>query len=55
MGIAYPKSRYTLTYVVPAASTWPGGDRALHCMVYYATTEQPGGVTLHESLKGAAQ
>ena len=55
VGIAYPKSRYTLTYVVPAAATWPGGDRALHCMVYYATTEQPGGVTLHESLKGAAQ
>jgi len=55
VGIAYPKSRYTLTYVVPAAATWPGGDRALHCMVYYATTQQPGGVTLHESLKGAAQ
>ena len=53
VGIAYSKSRYTLTYVVPASATWPGGDRALHCMVYYATTTQPAGVTLHKSLKGA--
>jgi hypothetical protein len=55
VGITYSKSRYTLTYVVPAAGTWPGGDRALHCMVYYATTTQPAGVPLHKSLKGAAQ
>jgi serine/threonine protein kinase len=55
VGIAYSKSRYTLTYVVPATATWPGGDRALHCMVYYATTAQPAGVTLHKSLKGAAE
>jgi len=55
VGIAYSKSRYTLTYVVPAAATWPGGDRALHCMLYYATTAQPAGVTLDKSLKGAAE
>jgi hypothetical protein len=55
VGIAYSKSRYTLTYVVPAAATWPGGDRALHCMLYYATTAQPAGVTLHKSVKGAAE
>ena len=55
MGITYSKSLYTWTDVVPDASTWPGGDRALHCVVYYATTSQPSGVTRHESLKGAAK
>ena len=55
VGITYSKSLYTWTDVVPDASTWPGGDRALHCVVYYATTSQPSGVTLHESLKGAAK
>jgi serine/threonine protein kinase len=55
VGITYSKSLYTWTDVVPDASTWPGGDRALHCVVYYATSSQPSGVTLHESLKGAAK
>jgi Protein kinase domain/Septum formation len=53
VGIAYQKSQYTWTDIVPDASTWPGGDRALHCVVYYATSSQPAGVTLHGSLKGA--
>jgi serine/threonine protein kinase len=55
VGIAYSKSLYTWTDVVPDATTWPGGDRGLHCVLYYATTAQPSGVTLHESLKGAAK
>jgi len=55
IGIAYQKSIYTWTDIVPDASTWPTGDRALHCVVYYATSSQPAGVTLHGSLKGAAR
>jgi hypothetical protein len=55
VGIAYSKSLYTWTDIVPDASTWPGGDRGLHCVAYYATTSQPAGVTLHESIKGAAK
>jgi hypothetical protein len=55
VGIAYSKSLYTWTDIVPDASTWPGGDRGLHCVLYYRTTSQPGGVTLHQSLKGAAK
>ena len=55
VGIAYSKSLYTWTDIVPDASTWPGGDRGLHCVLYYATNEQPAGVTLHSSLKGSAK
>jgi len=55
VGITYTKSLYTWTDIVPNASTWPGGDRGLHCVLYYATTQQPAGVTLHNSLKGAAK
>ena len=52
MGIAYSKSLYTWTDIVPDASTWPGGDRGLHCVAYYATSAQPAGATLHGSIKG---
>jgi hypothetical protein len=55
VGIAYSKSLYTWTDIVPDASTWPGGDRGLHCVLYYATNEQPAGVTLHNTLKGSAK
>ena len=55
VGIAYSKSLYTLTYVVPATTTWPNGDRGLHCILYYQTSAQPAGVTLHASLKGSAK
>ena len=55
VGIAYSKSLYTWTDVVPAASTWPGGDRGLHCVAYYATTAQPAGVTMTSSIKGTAK
>jgi hypothetical protein len=55
VGIAYSKSMYTWTDIVPDASTWPGGDRALHCVAYYATTVQPAGVTLHSSIRGTAK
>ena len=43
VGIAYSKSMYTWTNIVPDASTWPTGDRALHCVAYYATPKQPAG------------
>ena len=55
VGIAYSQSEYTWTDVVPSSTTWPGGDRALHCIAYHATTSQPGGVTLYGSIKGSRQ
>jgi hypothetical protein len=55
VGIQYQKSIYTWTDIVPDASTWPTGDRALHCVVYYATSSQPAGVKLYASVKGAAK
>jgi hypothetical protein len=51
-GIAYSKSQYTWTNVVPDASTWPNPDRALHCVAYYATPSQPAGVAITGSIKG---
>jgi Protein kinase domain/Septum formation len=51
-GIAYSKSQYTWTNVVPDASTWPNPDRALHCIAYYATPSQPAGVAITGSIKG---
>jgi hypothetical protein len=53
VGIAYSKSMYTWTNVVPDANTWPTGDRALHCVAYYSTPKQPAGVTIQGSIKGS--
>ena len=54
VGIAYQKSVYTWTDIVPDASSWPNGDRALRCVAYYSTNANPAGETLHSSIKGAA-
>jgi serine/threonine protein kinase len=51
VGISYTKSIYTWTNIVPDATTWPTGDRGLHCVAYYATSSQPAGVTMHASIK----
>jgi hypothetical protein len=53
VGIAYAKSIYTWTNIIPDASTWPSGDRALHCVAYYSTSRQRAGATLTHSLKGS--
>ena len=53
VGIAYSKSIYTWTNIIPDASTWPTGDRALHCVAYYSTPRRRAGATLTHSLKGA--
>jgi hypothetical protein len=53
VGITYKKSIYTWTNIIPDASTWPTGDRALHCIAYYSTPKQPAGVTLSRSIKGS--
>ena len=53
VGIAYSKSIYTWTNIIPDASTWPTGDRALHCVAYYSTPEQKAGTTLTHSIKGS--
>jgi len=55
VGIAFRQSIYTWADIVPDAATWPDGDRALHCVAYYATSAQPAGVTLHSSIKGTAK
>ena len=55
MGIAYSKSLYTWTDIVPDASTWPGGDRGLHCVLYYAHELAAGRRDAAQSLKGAAK
>jgi hypothetical protein len=53
VGIAYSKSIYTWTNIIPDASTWPTGDRALHCVAYYSTPRRRAGATLTHSLKDA--
>jgi serine/threonine protein kinase len=53
VGITYSKSIYTWTNIIPDASTWPTGDRALHCVAYYSTSQRRAGATLTHSLKGA--
>jgi hypothetical protein len=55
VGIAYTKSIYTWTNIVPDATTWPRGDRALHCVAYYATSKQPAGATLRTSIKDSGK
>jgi serine/threonine protein kinase len=53
VGIAYAKSIYTWTNVIPDASTWPDGDRGLHCMAYYPTPQRRAGAYLTGSIKGS--
>jgi hypothetical protein len=53
VGIAFSQSKYTWADVIPDQSTWPSGDRGLHCVAYWSTTKQPAGVTLTESIKGS--
>jgi hypothetical protein len=55
VGITYKKSIYTWTNVIPDASTWPSGDRALHCVAYFSTPKQPAGATLTRSIKGSGK
>ncbi len=53
VGIAYATSIYTWTNVIPDASTWPDGDRGLHCMAYYPTPQRRAGAYLTGSIKGS--
>ena len=55
VGITYKKSIYTWTNIIPDASTWPTGDRALHCVAYFSTPKQPAGATLTRSIKGSGK
>ena len=55
VGITYKKSIYTWTNVIPDASTWPTGDRALHCVAYFSTPNQPAGATMNRSIKGSGK
>jgi hypothetical protein len=55
VGTTYKKSIYTWTNIIPDASTWPTGDRALHCVAYYSTSKQPAGATLTRSIKGSGK
>lgn len=53
VGIAYPESMFTWTNIIPDASTWPSGDRGLHCIAYYSTHGQPAGATMTGSIRGS--
>jgi hypothetical protein len=53
VGIAYSKSIYTWTNIIPDASTWPSGDRGLHCVAYYSTPQHLAGANLSGSIKGS--
>ena len=55
VGIAYSKSLYTWTDIVPDASTWPGGDRGLHCVLYYATNSAAGRGNAAQYAQGLGQ
>jgi hypothetical protein len=55
VGISFEQSLYTWADIVPDASTWPTGDRALHCVAWHKTSSQPAGATLHGSIKGTAK
>jgi hypothetical protein len=55
VGTTYKKSIYTWTNIIPDASTWPTGDRALHCVAYFSTPKQPAGATLTRSIKGSGR
>jgi len=55
VGIAYSQSQYTWTDVVPDSATWPSGDRGLHCVAYYAPSNEPSGATVFGSIKGTAK
>jgi serine/threonine protein kinase len=55
VGIAYSKSVYSWIDIVPDAGSWPGGDRALHCVAYYSTDAHKAGETLTGTIKGTAK
>jgi Septum formation len=52
-GIAFSKSTYSWTDILPDDTTWPNGDRGLHCVAYYSTPKQPGGAPIQGSIKGS--
>jgi hypothetical protein len=52
VGIAYAKSMYAWANIIPDASTWPAGDRALHCIAYDPTPGQPAGAKMTGSIRG---
>lgn len=53
VGIEFSKSIYTWTNIIPDASTWPSGDRGLHCIAYYAAPGQPSGAAITGSIRGS--
>jgi hypothetical protein len=53
VGIAFPESMFTWTNIIPDASTWPSGDRGLHCIAYHSTHERPAGATITGSIRGS--
>jgi hypothetical protein len=53
VGIEFSKSIYTWTNIIPDASTWPSGDRGLHCIAYYSPPGHPSGATITGSIKGS--
>jgi len=53
VGISFSESVFTWTNIIPDASTWPSGDRGLHCIAYHSTHEQPAGANITGSIRGS--
>jgi Protein kinase domain/Septum formation len=53
VGIAYANSIYTWTNIFPDASSWRAGDRGLHCVAYYSTTQHRAGAYITGSIRGS--
>jgi hypothetical protein len=51
-GTAYANSMYSWADIVPSATTWPSGDRGLHCVAYDKTAADPAGKPITGSIKG---
>jgi len=52
VGIPFLLSDLRWTAIMPGASSWSGGDRSLHCVAYFPTTDKPGGAVVYGSFKG---
>jgi hypothetical protein len=53
VGLDFARSIYNWTNVIPDASTWPSGDRGLHCIAYHAGPGRPAGATITGTIRGS--
>jgi hypothetical protein len=51
VGIPNNQSVYSWDNILPNASAWANGDRALHCVAYYSTKKHPSGEVLRATIR----